>query len=443
MLRVVKVRLYPDVQQQQSLAQAFGSCRWLWNYFLNLMNQTYQETGKGLSGYEVKKIIPQLKKEHEWLSLTYSQCLQQVCLNLGVAFNNFFEKRAKYPRFKSKYGKQSIQYPQNVKVSASLNLDPERSRRVKITDNQLILPKIGKVSAIIHREIEGKIKTVTITKSCSEQYFAAILFDDGQEKPESIAEGKAIGIDLGLTHFAITSSGSKFDNPRILNKHDKNLKIKQQQLSRKQKGSSNRNKARKKVARVHRKITNCREDFLHKLSRRIVNENQVIVVENLHVKGMMQNHCLAKSIQQVGWEMFCTMLKYKAENEGKIYQEVDRFFPSSKTCHVCLNQVGSLPLDIRFWTCGKCQARHDRDINAAINLRDEGLRILRLRSVQVLTSGTGDKAMKCGLGGFPHEQLHQEACRPEVSRSHRGRKKSTTALSVGQEADTVPSGQCG
>ncbi|WP_234413262.1 RNA-guided endonuclease InsQ/TnpB family protein [Anabaena sp. WA102] len=182
-------------------------------------------------------------------------------------------------------------------------------------------------------------------------------------------------------------------------------------------------------------LTNCREDFLHKLSRRIVNENQVIVVENLHVKGMMQNHCLAKSIQQVGWGMFCTMLKYKAENEGKIYQEVDRFFPSSKTCHVCLNQVGSLPLDIRFWTCEKCQTRHDRDINAAINLRDEGLRIL--------TSGTGDKAMKCGLGGFPHEQLHQEACRPEISRSNRGRKKSTTVLSVGQEADTVPSGQCG
>ena len=402
MLRVVKVRLYPDAQQQQSLAQAFGSCRWLWNYFLNLMNQTYQETGKGLSGYEIKKIIPQLKKEHEWLSLTYSQCLQQVCLHLGVAFNNFFEKRAKYPRFKSKHGKQSIQYPQNVKIA----------------DSQLILPKIGKVSAIIHREIEGKIKTVTITKNCSEQYFAAILFEDGKEKPESIAEGKAIGIDLGLTHFAITSDGSKFDNPRILNKHEKNLKIKQQQLSRKEKGSSNRNQARKKVARVHRKITNCREDFLHKLSRRIVNENQVIVVENLHVKGMIQNHCLAKSIQQVGWGMFCTMLKYKAENEGKIYQEVDRFFPSSKTCHVCLNQVGKLPLDIRYWTCEECQSKHDRDINAAINIRDEGLRIM--------TSGTGDKA-----------------CRPDVSRSNRGRKKSTTALFAGQEAHTVPSGQCG
>ncbi|MFK0733604.1 MAG: RNA-guided endonuclease InsQ/TnpB family protein [Gloeotrichia echinulata GP01] len=408
MLRVVKVRLYPDAQQQQSLAQAFGCCRWLWNYCLNLMNQTYKQTGKGLSGYAVKKIIPQLKKEYEWLTLTYSQCLQQVCLNLGVAFNNFFsarrcanEKRAKYPRFKSKHGKQSIQYPQNVKVA----------------DNYLSLPKIGDVSAIIHRPIEGKVKTVTISKNCSNQYFAAILFDDGKDKPESNAEGKAIGIDLGLTHFAVTSDGSKFDNPRILNKHEKNLKLKQQQLSRKQKGSQNRIKARKKVARVHRKITNCRDDFLHKLSRRIVNESQVIVVENLNVKGMMQNHKLAKSIHQVGWGMFCTMLKYKAEMEGKIYQEVDRFFPSSKTCHVCLNQVGSLPLDVRFWTCENCHTKHDRDVNAAINLRDEGLRIL--------TSGTGDKA-----------------CCPDVSRSKGGRKKSTTALSVGQEAYTVPSGQC-
>ncbi|MCU0536558.1 MAG: transposase, partial [Hydrococcus sp. Prado102] len=303
MLKVVKVRLYPNTEQQQALEQSFGNCRWLWNYCLNLMNQTYLDTGKGLSGYDVKKLIPQLKKEHEWLSLAYSSCLQQVCLNLGVAFNNFFEKRASYPSFKSKHGRQSIQYPQNVKVLKDC----------------LSLPKVGEVKAVIHRRIEGKIKTVTISKNCSNQYFASVLFEDGQEKPISSSEGKAVGIDLGLTHFAITSDGSKFDNPKFLNKHNLNLKKKQQDLSRKVKGSNNRTKSRKIVARVHRKITNCREDFLHKLSRRIVNENQVIVVENLNVKGMMQNHCLAKSIHQVGWGMFCTMLKYKAEQEGKIY----------------------------------------------------------------------------------------------------------------------------
>ena len=262
MLRVVKVRLYPDNQQQFALAQSFGNCRWLWNYCLNLMNQTYRETGKGLSGYAVKKQIPQLKKEREWLKLTYSQCLQQTCLNLGVAFNNFFERRAKYPRFKSKHGKQSIQYPQNVK---------------RIED-KLKLPMIGEVKAVFHRQIEGRIKTVTVSKNKAEQYYASILYEDETEKPSLSSDGKAIGLDMGLTHFCITSDGSKFDNPRWIDKHEKNLKRKQQQLSRKQKGSNNRNKARKKVARVHLKIANCRSDFQHKLSRRIVDENQTLCV---------------------------------------------------------------------------------------------------------------------------------------------------------------------
>jgi putative transposase len=390
MLKVVKVRLYPNQHQIAALEQSFGNCRWLWNYFLDLMNKTYKETGKGLSGYAVKKLIPQLKKEYKWLKLTYSQCLQQACLNLGVAFNNFFERRASYPRFKSKHGKQSIQYPQNVKVFK----------------NRVKLPMVGEIKAVLHRPINGTIKTVTISKTCSNEYYASILFEDGAVKPELTTEGKAVGIDLGLNHFAITSDGSKFDNPRFLSKHEKNLSRKQKDLSRKKKGSKNRNKARKKVAKVHKRITNCREDFLHKLSRRIVNENQVIVVENLNVKGMMANHKLAKAIGQVGWGMFCTMLKYKAEQEGKVYLEVDRFFPSSKTCHVCLNQVDSLPLDVRNWTCPQCNSQHDRDINAAINLRDEGLRIL--------TCGTRDKAY----------------C-PDVSRGSGGRKKSTTALSVG------------
>ena len=393
MLKVVKVRLYPNSQQQFALSQSFGNCRWLWNYCLNLMNQTYKDTGKGLSGYAVKKQIPQLKKEYEWLKLTYSQCLQQVCLNLGVAFNNFFERRAKYPRFKSKHGKQSIQYPQNVK---------------KI-DDSLRLPSIGDVKAVFHRSVEGKFKTVTVSKNQAGQYFASILFDDGKEKPQLNNEGKEIGIDLGLTHFVITSEGSKFDNPKWINLHERNLKIKQQQLSRKQKGSSNRNKARKKVAKVHLKIANCRSDFHHKLSRRIVNESKVICVESLAVANMVKNRKLSKAISQVGWGQFCTMLKYKAEQEGKTYIEVDRFFASSKTCNVCLNQVDSLPLDIRFWNCDNCHTKNiDRDVNAAKNIRDEGLRILNL------TSGTGGKAY-----------------RQTVRRSNRGRKKSTTTLVSG------------
>lgn len=391
MLRVVKVRIYPTSPQKVSLAQAFGTTRWVWNHFLALTNQTYKETGKGIAKYDMIKQLPKLKKqdETEWLKQTYSQSLQSVCLNLSRAFVNFFEKRARYPRFKSKHGKQSLIYPQNV----------------KLTENKIYFPKLDWIDAVIHRPIEGSIRTVTITKNCAEQYYASVMFEDGKEKPPPSKKGKAIGLDLGLTHFCITSDGKKFDNPKWFKKHERNLKIKQQQLSRKQKGSNNRSKSRLKVSKIHNKITRCREDFHHQLSRRIVNENQVLILENLAITNMVKNHCLAKAISQVGWGQFCTMLKYKAKQEGKIYLEVDRFFPSSKTCNVCLNQVGSLPLDIRTWTCSSCMTTHDRDINAAISLRDEGLRLL--------TCGTRDKAY----------------C-PDVRPNSGGRKKSTTRQSA-------------
>ena len=356
MLKVVKVRLYPTKRQEQELSKAFGSCRWLWNYFLELTNQTFKDTGKGLSGYDLKKLIPALKKDREtsWLSETDSQALQTVALNLGTAFVNFFEKRASYPRFKSKHGKQSLSYPQRVLI---------------LDDRHIKFPKLGVIYAKIHRPIEGKVKTVTITQNTCGHYFASILFEDGTRQPSSATEGKAIGIDLGLTHFAITSEGSKYDNPRWLSKYERNLKLKQQKLSRKQKGSNNRNNAKVAFAKVHNKISRCREDFTHKLSRRIVDENQVICVENLNVKGMVRNPNLSKAISQVGWGQFCTMLKYKAEQTGKIYQEVDRFFPSSKTCNKCLHQVSSLPLEIRYWNCPSCNTHHDRDVNAAKNIR--------------------------------------------------------------------------
>lgn len=389
-LRIVKVRLYPTQQQKEQLLRAFGCTRWLWNRFLALTNETYKNTGKGLSRYDLQKQLPSLKKEYEWLADTYSQCLQVVCLNLSRGFINFFEKRAKFPRFKSKHGKQSISYPQNV----------------KILEDAIKFPKLGEIYAKIHRSIDGKVKTVTISKNKANQYYASVLFEVKGELPSVSTEGKAIGLDMGLTDFCLTSDGSKYANPKWLEKHERNLTKKQQALSRKQKGSKNRDKARLKVAKVHNKISRTREDFQHKLSRKIVNENQVIVVENLNIKGMVKNHCLAKSISQVGWGSFMTMLKYKAEWEGKMYLEVDRFFPSSKTCHHCLNVVDSLALDIRVWTCDSCGTTHDRDINASINIRDEGLRIL--------TSGTGDKAY----------------C-PDVRRDSRGRKKSTITQSVG------------
>ncbi len=373
MYKAYKYRIQPNTEQQVALAKSFGCARWYWNYSLNLCQETYKATGKGLSRGYIQGFLPQLKKEYQWLTDAYSQCLQVVALNLSTAYKNFFDKRAKLPRFKSKHGRQSISYPANVKFEG----------------DYLKLPKIGLVYCVRHREFEGTIKTVTISKNRDGKYYAAVLVDDGKDKPEASTEGKAIGIDLGLTHFCITSDGSKYNNPKHFAKHQRNLKRKQQKLSRKKKGSNTRILAKRSVAKVHSKIARCREDFLHKLSRKIVNENQVIAVENLHVKGMVRNHNLAPTPLApllggdgggCGWGMFCTMLKYKAENEGKTYIEVDRFFPSSKTCHVCLNQVDSLSLDIRNWTCDHCQTTHDRDINASINIRNEALRILRVRN---------------------------------------------------------------
>jgi putative transposase len=362
MKHAVKVRIYPTDEQVEALSKAFGCARWFWNNSLAETNRLYKETGKGLSRQGMNDRLPALKKEFEWLAEPYSQVLQSVSLNLSRAFINFFEGRALFPNFKSKHGKQSIQYPQNV----------------KITDAGLKLPKIGVVPAKMHRVFDGKLKTVTISHTPSGKYFASLPFDDDQPEAEQSIDGKAVGIDLGLTHFAITSDGSKFDNPRSLKKHSRNLKRKQQKLSRKQKGSNRRKKARRIVARVHEKIANVRKDFLHKLSRKMVNENQVICVENLAVKNMVKNHNLAKAISDASWSEFTSMLNYKAGQAGKIYQEVDRFFPSSKTCSVCLNRVGSLALDVRSWQCQNCRTKHDRDVNAAINIRDEGLRILAL-----------------------------------------------------------------
>ena len=365
MLRAVKVRLYPTESQKQHLAQAFGCVRWVWNQSLVTMSQTYKETGKGISALSMKKQIPVWKQEHEWLKECYSQGLQQSVLNLSQAFINFFDGRAGYPTFKNRHGRQSIQYPQNVKVLSG--------SEIKFPGN------LGTVKAKIHRDITGALKTVTLSKMPDGRYYASLLIDDDSSQSVASSDGKAIGIDLGLINFAVTSNGSKYQNPKHLNKREKNLKRKQRKLSRKKdKTTGKRHKAKLAVAKVHAKISRVREDFLHKLSRKIVNENQVIVVENLAVKNMVKNHNLAKSISDAGWGMFCTMLKYKAEAEGKVYLEIDRFFPSSHLCSETLLSIPKMDLSVRLFDCPHCGNRHDRDINAAINIRNEGLRILAL-----------------------------------------------------------------
>lgn len=387
MIIATKIRIYPDTKQADKLAKAFGCARWFWNNSLAETQKLYHETGKGLGQFALNARLPALKKEYEWLAETHSQVLQSVSLNLSRAFVNFFERRAKYPNFKPKHGKQTIQYPQGVKI---------------VEGRKLFLPKIGHVKAVAHREITGTIKTVTISKTPTGKYFASILTETGLNAPAISFDGKILGIDVGLTHLAVTSDGSKFGNPKHVAKAQKNLKRKQKKLSRKMNGSNTRNKARILVAKTHERVANSRKDYLHKLSRRLVDENQVIAVEDLHVKGMMKNHCLAKSISDAGWGMLTTMLKYKTEQVGKGYIEVNRFFPSSKACSCCGHVVKSLPLNIRNWKCIECGAEHDRDINAAKNIALEAQRMIAAGTAGTASRGnvrnkTGRKSSVCSV----------------------------------------------
>jgi putative transposase len=371
-----KVRIYPTDEQKQQLAGAMGCSRWWWNYALNKSIETYKETGKGLSRAGLNALLPNLKEEHEWLRTeVYSQSLQQTSLNLSRAFINFFEKRARFPRYKSKHGKQSVGFPQSVKIIGDL----------------IKLPKIGLVKAVFDRRYVGTIKTVTITKESSDRYFASVLYE--LEACFIASNGdKIIGLDLGIKDFCIAHDGtktSKYANPRHFKKHEKNLARKQQKLSRKQKGSRTRQKSKKLVAKVHARISNARQDFLHKLSRKLTNESKVIVVENLNVKGMVRNHKLAKAISDVGWGMFVNFLSYKLEREDKRLVEISRWFPSSHICPDCLTQTPKMDLSIREWTClnQSCGKTHDRDEAASRNIRAEGIRILKTDGIAVSASG--------------------------------------------------------
>jgi putative transposase len=372
---------------------------------LNATTSAYKETGKGLSKAAMDKLLPGLKKEYEWLGLAYSQVLQRVTFNLSSAFVNFFERRGKYPNFKSKHGKQSIQYPQNVKLIPQASV-------IKFPGN------LGMVKAVFHRELpDAKFTTVTISKNADNRYYASILFN--QEDNQVVAVKEAIGVDLGLKSFAVTSFGSKYDLPKKqLAKLEKNRKRKQKKLSRKKDKTSNkRRQAKRLVAKISNKIARVREDFLHKLSRKIAYENQVICVEDLTVKNMVKNPNLAKAISNQGWEMFLTMLKYKAEKFGHTYLEIGRFFPSSQLCSETLLPIPMLQngydsLGVRFVDCPHCQKQHDRDINAAINIKNEGLRLLAL--------GTSASA----LGG----DVRPKSC---------GRKKSTKTEAIPNELGSL------
>ena len=326
-------------------------------------------------------MLPQLKKELPWLKTDcYSQVLQATSKHLEQALKNWFEGRAKKPRFKAKQNKQSISFPQNILVVG--NQTGDTSSGNKFQRRALIkVPKVGLIDAVITKRIEGIIKTVTLSITPSGKYFASIGLDNKSPELESSTDGVITGVDLGLKDYVYCHNGINsysVKHPKWLKQHERNLRRHQKQLSRRKKGSQRRNKARKLLARVHEKLANARQDFMHKLSKRITDESQVVAVESLNIRGMLKNRRLSKAIAQSGWGTFLNFLDYKLKKKGGVLVEVDRFFPSSKLCSCCGHKYKELALSERIWTCKQCSTTHIRDEVAAQNIRTEGMRILGL-----------------------------------------------------------------
>jgi putative transposase len=358
-----KYRLYPNAEQILGLAIQFGHARFVYNYFL-AVRQDYYEAHKddphkkGLTFADTCKMLTELKRhpEYTWLREADSQVLQASLRNLERAYQNMYEKRSGYPNFKGKIAKQSIKYPQRFRVS----------------DGKVYVPKIGEVKAVIHRPLEGTPKNMTISKTKSGKYFASIQCEIEVAEPQS-ENPRAAGVDVGLKSALVTSDGVVISAPKHLIKSQKKLARLQRQLSRKKKGSAGREKARYLLARQHEKVANQRADFLHKTSRWLVDNYGFVGVEDLNVKGMLRNHCLARAISDAGWGEMRRQLEYKGTWYGTQIQTIDRFFPSSKTCSDCGNVLPELNLSVRSWECPACGTFHDRDLNAAINIKIEAI----------------------------------------------------------------------
>jgi putative transposase len=362
--KTFKFRLYPNAAQQELLARHFGCVRVVYNHFLRQRIDFYAahkgEEKQGLTYTDTTRLLTQLKRqpEYAWLGEVNSQALQQALKNLDAAYANFFEGRAGFPQFKRKRAKQSFRVPQ------SFALDEKTGH--------LRLPKMTPIKIVVHRPLEGTLRSVTVSRSPSGRYFASLLCElEVPERPPK-ERGTETGVDLGLKSFAVTSDGRKIDTPSYLRKAETKLARLQRLFARKKPDSHNREKARSKVARLHEKIANQRADFLHQQSWRLVRDNQALYVESLNVIGLLANHSLAKSISDAGWGEFLRQLKYKGGWYGCQVEAVDRFFPSSQLCHRCGYRYTGLTLSDREWDCPGCHAHLDRDVNAARNLLAEG-----------------------------------------------------------------------
>lgn len=347
------------------LSRTFGCARFAYNYMLRQRTDAWFQRQEKVGYHETSAMLTALKKQVEfaWLNEVSSVPVQQSLRHLQTAFGNFFAKRAKYPSFKKKDGHQSAEYTTSA---------------FKWDGGKLSIAKAGVLNIRFSRTIPkaAKVTTVTISKDPAGRYFASMLCtDEAQDKPA--VQGK-VGIDLGLTHFAILSTGEKIVSPKAFRTNETKLAKAQRALAKKQKGSANRKKAKLKVAKLHAKIADTRKDFLHKLSTRLINENQVIAIETLAVSNMQKNHALAKSISDAGWAEFVRQLEYKSLWYGRELVGIDRWYPSSKRCSDCGHTVKSMPLNVREWTCPECGTIHDRDINAARNVLAAGLAVSAL-----------------------------------------------------------------
>ena len=363
--RAYKFRFYPTPEQELNLAKTFGCARFAYNYMLRQRADAWFQRQEKIGYHETSAMLTALKKQSEfaWLNEVSSVPVQQSLRHLQTAFGNFFSRRNKYPTFKKKDGAQSAEYTTSA---------------FKWDGKTLSIAKNGALNIRFSRTIPKAaiVTTVTVSKDTAGRYFVSMLCTD-QVQAKTPIEAK-VGIDLGLSHFAILSTGEKIAAPNTFRKNEEKLAKLQRRLAKKTKGSANRKKAKLKVAKLHAKIADSRKDFLHKLSTRLVNENQVIAIETLAVSNMQKNHFLAKSIADASWSEFVRQLEYKALWYGRELVGIDRWYPSSKRCSDCGHTVAKMPLNVREWSCPECGTIHDRDINAARNVLAAGLAVSAL-----------------------------------------------------------------
>lgn len=355
--RGLKFRIYPTKEQIALINRNLGCKRFVFNYFLNLRKERYKATKENLNYEKMCSLLTQLKakNEYQWLNEVDSNSLQQALRDLNRAYVNFFKKLANYPKFKSKKDHEQKYRTQMI------------SGNIKVLGNRIQLPKLGEVKTKLSREVVGSIKNATITRTASGKYFVTLGVEQVIEtKPN---QGKEVGIDVGLKHFYSDSNGNTVDNPRLWKRFATKLAREQRRLSRKKLSSGQREKQRIKVARIHEKIVNIREDFQHKLAVRLAKENQFIAVEKLNIEGMKKNRRLAKAISDVAWGKFFQKLEYKSQEHGGKLVKVPTFYPSSQTCSCCGYKNPLVKnLSVRDWECPECHSRHDRDLNASINI---------------------------------------------------------------------------